>query len=90
MTEYRSPAPAQVMGPLGEALTLDSLAPPGTRRLVVRRKAEIVAAVKGRLLTIAEVCDRYGLSPGAFALWQRTIDCSGVPGLRVTSVRHCP
>jgi|GEM_PF-6296292 len=63
MTERHNPAPFQVMGPLGEALTVDSLPPPGSTRLVLRRKADIVAAVTGRLLTMAEACKRYGLTP---------------------------
>ena len=45
MIENQKFRPAQVIGPLGEPLTLDSLPPPGTTRWVVRRKAEVVAAV---------------------------------------------
>jgi hypothetical protein len=80
--------PAQVIGPLGEPLTLDSLPPPETRRWVVRRKAEVVAAVNGGLLTVDEVCDRYSLTLEEFAGWQRAVDRSGMPGLRVTRIQH--
>ena len=52
MIENQKFKPAQVIGPLGEPLTLDSLPPPSTTRWVVRRKAEVVAAVNGGLLTI--------------------------------------
>src|SRR3546814_9453267 len=45
MIENQKIRPAQVIGPLGEPLTLDSLPPPSTTRWVVRRKAEVVAAV---------------------------------------------
>ena len=80
--------PAQVIGPLGEPLTLDSLPPPGTSRWVVRRKAEVVAAVNGGMLTFDEVCDRYGLTMEEFAAWKRAVDRSGMAGLRVTRIQH--
>ena len=86
--ETRAPRPAQVIGPLGEPLTLDSLPPPSTTRWVVRRKAEVVAAVNGGLLTVDEACQRYTLSLEEFASWQRAVDRSGMPGLRVTRIQH--
>lgn len=88
MIENQKIRPAQVIGPLGEPLTIDSLPPANTRRWVVRRKAEVVAAVSGGLLTVDEVCDRYGLSLEEFAGWQRAVDRSGMPGLRVTRIQH--
>ncbi|MCC2977011.1 DUF1153 domain-containing protein [Sphingomonas sp. PL-96] len=88
MIENQKIRPAKAIGPLGEPLTLDSLPPPDTTRWVVRRKAEVVAAVNGGLLTIDEVCTRYSLSPEEFASWQRAIDRSGMPGLRVTRIQH--
>ena len=86
MIENQKISPAQVIGPLGEPLTLESLPPPDTTRWVVRRKAEVVAAVNGGLLTVDEVCARYGLTVEEFAGWQRAIDRSGMPGLRVIAV----
>lgn len=88
MIENQKIRPGKVIGPLGEPLTLDSLPPPDTTRWVVRRKAEVVAAVNGGLLSIDDVCQRYGLSPEEFASWQRAIDRSGMPGLRVTRIQH--
>jgi hypothetical protein len=86
--ETRAPRPAQVIGPLGEPLTIDSLPPPSTTRWVVRRKAEVVAAVNGGLLSVDEACARYTLSLEEFASWQRAVDRSGMPGLRVTRIQH--
>ena len=80
--------PAQVIGPLGESLTVDSLPPPDTTRWVVRRKAEVVAAVNGGLLSVDDVCQRYNLTVEEFAGWQRAVDRSGMPGLRVTRIQH--
>jgi Protein of unknown function (DUF1153) len=88
MIEAQTIRPVQVIGPLGEPLTLDSLPPPSTSRWVVRRKAEVVAAVNGGLLTVDEACDRYSLTLEEFAGWQRAVDRSGMPGLRVTRIQH--
>jgi hypothetical protein len=88
MLENQKFRPAQVIGPLGEPLTLDTLPSPETSRWVVRRKAEVVAAVNGGLLSIDEVCERYRLTVEEFAAWQRAVDRSGMPGLRVTRIQH--
>ena len=80
MIENQKIRPAQVIGPLGEPLTIDSLPPPSTTRWVVRRKAEVVSAVNGGLLSVDEACERYGLSLEEFAGWQRAVDRSGMPG----------
>lgn len=88
MIENQKIRPAKVIGPLGEPLTIDSLPPPDTTRWVVRRKAEVVAAVNGGLLSVDDVCMRYNLSAEEFAGWQRAVDRSGMPGLRVTRSQH--
>jgi hypothetical protein len=88
MIENQKIRPGKVIGPLGEQLTLDTLPPPSTTRWVVRRKAEVVAAVNGGLLSVDDVCARYNLTVEEFAGWQRAIDRSGMPGLRVTRIQH--
>lgn len=88
MIENQDIRPAQVIGPLGEPLTVADLPPPSTRRWVVRRKAEVVAAVNGGLLSIDDVLERYGLTLEEFASWQRAVDRSGMQGLRVTRIQH--
>jgi len=80
--------PASVIGPSGETLTLDNLPPPNTTRWVCRRKAQVVAAVDGGLLTPDEACQRYNMYPEELASWQRMFDRVGVPGLRATRVQH--
>ena len=67
MIENQKIKPAQGIGPVGEPLTLDTLPPRSTTRWVVRRKAEVVAAVNGGLLTVDEACERYGLTLEEFA-----------------------
>lgn len=88
MMENHKFRPQAVIGPLGEPLTLDNLPPPDTTRWVVRRKAEVVAAVKGGLLTMEDACARYTLSVEEYLSWQRSVERNGMPGLRVTRVQQ--
>jgi len=68
-------------------LTLKDLPPPGTRRWVMRRKAEVVAAVRNGLLSLEDACERYTLSVEEFLNWQELIDRHGVRALRATRVK---
>lgn len=79
--------PREVPGPCGKPITLETLPAADTRRWVVRRKAEVIAAIHGGLLTEAEACARYGLSPEELELWEQSIERAGVPGLRVTRIQ---
>ena len=88
MIAKRRIRPVQVIGPLGGPLTLESLPPRDTTRWTIRRKAEVVAAVNGGLLSVDEACDRYGLTLEELASWQRAIERSGMRGLRVTHIQH--
>lgn len=77
-----------VIGPTGSPLTLADLPPPQTERWVIRRKAEVVAAVRGGLLTLDEACDRYSLTNEEFLAWQASIDRHGMAGLRTTRLQQ--
>jgi Protein of unknown function (DUF1153) len=88
MIEYRNVRPASVIGPLGEVLTLAALPPGNTTRWVARRKAEVVAAVDGGLLSVDEVLKRYELSLEEFQSWRHAMDRAGVPGLRVAHIQR--
>lgn len=76
-----------VIGPEGIPLTLASLPPPDTERWVARRKAELVSAVRGGLLSLEEACARYNLSMEEFLSWQRQVEKHGMRGLRVTRLQ---
>src|ERR1700688_751295 len=84
MTEPLRPRAKYVIGPDGSPLTIADLPSPGTRRWVIRRKAEVVAAVRGGLLSVEEACSRYALSPDEILSWQHCIDRFGIAGLRST------
>lgn len=77
-----------VMGPGGQPITVDDLPPPDTKRWVVRRKAEVVAAVRAGLISLEDACRRYTLSVEEFASWQTLVDRYGVRGLRATRVQE--
>lgn len=77
-----------VIGPDGMPLTLADLPPRSTKRWVIRRKAEVVSAVRGGLLTLEEACERYQLTVEEFLAWQKAIDQFGMAGLRATRVQQ--
>lgn len=88
MTDAYRPRVKYVIGPDGGPLTIADLPPPDTRRWVIRRKAEVVAAVRGGLLSLEEACKRYTLTVDEFLSWQSSIDRHGLPGLRTTRIQH--
>jgi hypothetical protein len=65
-------------------LTLADLPEPDTKRWVIWRKAKVVAAVRGGLLSLEEACSRYGLSSEEVLSWQHRIDHFGMAALRTT------
>jgi hypothetical protein len=79
---------AYVIGPTGAPLTLRDLPPTNTGRWVIRRKAEVIAAVRGGLLTLEEALERYQLTSEEFLAWQRSIDRHGMAGLRTTRIQQ--
>ena len=79
---------ASAVGPAGEPLTVDDLPPPDTKRWVIRRKAEVVTAVRCGLISLEDACDRYKLSVEEFLSWQRLIDKHGMRGLRTTRLQQ--
>ncbi|MGP0058261.1 MAG: DUF1153 domain-containing protein [Beijerinckiaceae bacterium] len=77
-----------VIGPDGSPLTVADLPPRTTKRWVIRRKAEVVAAVRGGLISLEEACSRYTLTVDEFLSWQMSIDQHGLAGLRTTRLQQ--
>ena len=77
-----------VIGPDGSPLTIADLPPKETKRWVIRRKAEVVAAVEGGLLSLDDARSRYHLSEEEFDDWRRLIASHGLAGLRTTRVQQ--
>ncbi len=81
-------AATRAIGPSGEPLTLETLPAPNTKRWVIRRKAEVVAAVRSGLLSMEQACERYMLSVEEFLSWQGLVESHGILGLRTTRLQH--
>jgi len=67
---------------------LSHLPPPNTERWVVRRKAQVVTAVRNGLLSFNDACQRYRLSQEEFQSWINLLDSHGVRGLRATRMQE--
>ncbi len=87
MLERRAVKEHVIIGPDGAPLTLADLPSPDTKRWVIRRKAQVVAAVRGGLISLEEACKRYSLTTEEFFIWQSMIDEHGMAGLRVTRIQ---
>ena len=87
MTDQVRPRVKYVIGPDGSPLTVADLPPSNTRRWVIRRKAEVVAAVRGGLLSLEDALSQYRLTAEEFIAWQKAIDKWGMQGLRTTRIQ---
>jgi len=77
-----------VTAPDGSPLTVADLPAPDTKRWVIRRKAEVIAAVRSGLLSLEEACNRYMLTVDELLSWQDAVDQHGMAGLRATRVQR--
>lgn len=72
----------------GRSSAAAALPPVSTKRWVVRRKAEVVAAVAEGRLSLDDACSRYALTVDEFVGWQTFIERHGLEGLRTTRLQH--
>jgi hypothetical protein len=75
-----------VIGPDGERMTKTDLPPPDTGRWVPRRKAKVVAAVEGGLISKEEATRVYAISEEELDSWRSALRRFGMRGLRVTQL----
>lgn len=75
-----------VIGPDGERMTRADLPSPTTRRWVPRRKARIVAAVEGGLISREWAMERYRLTAEELDSWKAAMSRFGMRGLCVTKL----
>jgi hypothetical protein len=85
--ELKPPRLRNVTAPDGSPLTLADLPAPDTKRWVIRRKAEVIAAVRSGLLSLEEACNRYMLTVDELLSWEDAVDQHGMVGLRATRVQ---
>ncbi|MEO0466306.1 MAG: DUF1153 domain-containing protein [Pseudomonadota bacterium] len=86
--DTQNAARPRVDGPNGSQLTLADLPPANIGRWVTRRKAEVVAAVQGGLISKDDALSRYGLSDEEFSGWLRLYSVHGSKGLRATRLQQ--
>jgi hypothetical protein len=55
---------------------------------VIRRKAQVVTAVRKGVLSLEEACSCYMLTADEFAAWEKAIDEHGLAGLRTTRLQR--
>ena len=79
---------AYVVGPDGEKMTIQDLPAPETRRWVPRRKARVVAAVEGGLISEEEAFERYSISAEEYDTWKAAMGKFGMRGLCVTQINR--
>ncbi len=79
--------PVFATGLNGEVISRADLPPADTKRWVARRKAAVVAAVNGGLISPDEACTRYNLSPEELQSWRDAVAKHGTRALRVTSMQ---
>ena len=84
----RSDRPIFVKDHSGQTLSRGDLPDPDTKRWVARRKAAVVAAVDGGMLTLEEACDLYGLSEEELGQWRSALSRHGLNALRVTAMQR--
>lgn len=77
-----------VRDPDGNIITMADLPEAGESRWVPRRKAQVVFAVRGGLLSLDDACDRYALTVEEFLSWQAAMKKYGVAGLRATHAQE--
>jgi Protein of unknown function (DUF1153) len=68
--------------------SMANLPPPNIKRWTIRRKAAVVTAVTGGVLSREEACRRYQLSDEELSSWQQAFEAHGLPGLRSTRLQQ--
>ena len=73
--------------PVSLSQTIRTVRLPGAPVVTRNDSAEVVAAVRGGLISLEEACERSTLTVDEFLSWQRSIDKHGLPGLRATRIQ---
>lgn len=79
--------PRSVTLPDGTIMTRADLPPAETRRWVASRKAAVVRAVGGGLISRAAALSTYGLSEDELSAWEMAVSEHGEAALRATCLR---
>ncbi|KQI72473.1 hypothetical protein AN191_05420 [Loktanella sp. 5RATIMAR09] len=80
--------PRSVTLPDGTIMTRADLPSQKTRRWVASRKAAVVRAVGGGLITRSEALETYALSEDEFSEWETAVDQHGEAALKATALQR--
>ncbi|MXQ07205.1 DUF1153 domain-containing protein [Alphaproteobacteria bacterium GH1-50] len=80
--------PRAVTLPDGTVMTRADLPDPLTRRWVASRKAAVVRAIEGGLITREEAIESYGLSDEELSAWHAAVEQHGEVALKATSIQR--
>ena len=80
--------PRAVTLPDGTVMTRADLPAPNTRRWVASRKAAVVRAFEGGLLSGDEACKMYSLSEEELGAWHLAVERHGENALKATSIQR--
>ncbi len=80
--------PRTIQLPDGTVMSRVDLPPADTRRWVASRKAAVVRAVDGGLITGEEACRRYGLSQEELDSWRDAVARHGEGALKATALQR--
>jgi transposase-like protein len=58
------------------------------KRWTAQRKAAVVEAIRRKIITVWDACERYDLSAEELAQWERNLDQFGVSGLQMKQVNR--
>ena len=77
-----------LIDPFGKPLTIDRLPPAITVRWVVRRKVQVVCAIREGLISQRDACDRYGIFDAELLSWEKLLDDYLLRALLETSIQR--
>ncbi|WP_085787257.1 DUF1153 domain-containing protein [Ketogulonicigenium robustum] len=84
---HKVDGPRIVTLPDGSVMSRSDLPPANTRRWVASRKAAVIHAIRGGLLSRDQAMERYALSHDELAEWENAVDSHGVAALRATALK---
>ena len=92
LDETRGPGSKQAKMPYivdirGAVVTRADFPPPNFNRWIPSRKATLVMAVRGGVISLDEACSRYRLTREEFAGWERALVTGGIKALRANELQ---
>jgi hypothetical protein len=88
MSLHDLPRVKPVLTPDGVAMSIHDLPSPQTHRWVTSRKALVVAGVRGGIVSIEYICNRYQITINEYVSWHWLIESYGFASLRTTRTQH--